>query len=74
MQLIRGSENHECKTITNYSAMDQQDADGTNEEGSSVPQEQSSAEQLKAEGVVGFYGQKSPSAHGQSIRNICSLT
>ena len=54
--------------------MDQQDADGTNEEGSSVPQEQSSAEQLKAEGVVGFYGQKSPSAHGQSIRNICSLT
>ena len=44
--------------------MDQQDADGTNE-GSSVPQEQSSAEQLKAEGVVGFYGQKSPcSTHG----------
>ena len=41
--------------------MDQQDADGINEEGSSVPQEQSSAEQLKAEGVVGFYGQKSPS-------------
>ena len=35
-------------------------------EGSSVPQEQSSAEQLKAEGVVGFYGQKSPSDKGTS--------